>query len=195
MINKTFFYSLIFAGLMIFFSSMVTEAQNREALDQESTQTEQPQRPNLLKELDLTPDQVQQIRQLNQDRRAEKQAANRRLKAAKDALDSAIYGNEENNAEVQKRVRELHDARLEVLKNRVADEQNLRRILTPQQLGRFRELKQQYSQTQNQNRNSENGLNRNQNRNLNRNQNRDLTPRQQMRKQRRQNRRQQLLNQ
>ena len=180
--SKSFFYGFIFVCSIIFFSSPHIKAQNQTAFDEdrETTQTKQPKRPNLLRELDLTPDQIRRIRRLNQERRAEKQAAQQRLKDAREALDAAIYADRDNDAEVQARVRELHAARLEVLKNRVGSEQSVRRILTPQQLGKFRRLRQQYNQGNSGNTNVGNGLNRRQNRNL--------TPQQQRRLNRIENR-------
>src|SRR5687768_9322772 len=64
-------------------------------------------RPNLLKELGLTPDQLQQIRRMNQARRPLMEEAGRRVREANRSLDMAIYGDTLNEEDVAARLREF----------------------------------------------------------------------------------------
>src|SRR5688572_30592904 len=65
------------------------------------------QRPNLLAELGLSPEQVQQIRRMNRERRPVMMEAQRRMREANRHLDMAIYGDAVSDAEVQTRLKEF----------------------------------------------------------------------------------------
>jgi Spy/CpxP family protein refolding chaperone len=104
----------------------------------------QPQRPNLFRVLGLSPDQLQQIRKLNQERKPQMDAATLRLREANRALDEAIYADNLDEALVQIRLKDLQAAQAEVARLRFTGELQIRRILTPDQLTRFRELRKQF---------------------------------------------------
>jgi Spy/CpxP family protein refolding chaperone len=101
-------------------------------------------RPNLHKELGLSPDQVQQIRQMNQARRPLMEEAGRRLREANRALDMAIYADTLNEEDVIARLKEFQLAQAEVAKLRFRGELELRKVLTPGQLTKFRELRDRF---------------------------------------------------
>lgn len=108
---------------------------------------QQPERrPNLLQLLNLTPDQVRQIRVINQETRETARSANIRQRTARRALDAAIYADAPNEAEVDERARELGDAQADVIKTRASIEFRIRQVLTTEQLIRFRALRQQFEQ-------------------------------------------------
>ena len=104
------------------------------------------ERPNLLGELGLSPDQVQQLRRMNADRKPLIDAANKRLREANRSLDQAIYGDSVDPAEFQIRLKEFQDAQAEVARIRFESELNVRRILTPDQLVRFREVRRRFAE-------------------------------------------------
>ena len=141
---------LIFAGLFLVFSFSAAKAQNRmQQQTDENLQTDESRRPNLLRELGLTPDQIGQLRRLNQEYQPVLRESQRRLRDAKKALDEAIYADRDNEAEIQSRLREVQSAQMEVIKNRTLTERAVRRILTPQQLTKFRNLRGQFMQKNN----------------------------------------------
>jgi len=107
-----------------------------------------PKRPNLLAILGLSPDQQQAVRRINQRRKPLMEAATARLRAANQALDDAIYSDNVDEAVFQARLKEVHVAQAEVVKLRFTSELEVRKILTPDQLSRFRELRQRYQATQ-----------------------------------------------
>ena len=115
------------------------------ALGQEPQPTPDQQRPNLLQQLGLTPDQARQIRQINQQRKPQIDEAQSRVREANMALDKAIYADNVDESEVQARITDLQKAQAEVARIRFTNELAIRRILTPEQLGRFRELRQQFA--------------------------------------------------
>lgn len=101
---------------------------------------------NFLAQLGLSREQIQQIRRLNQERRPLMVAAQMRLRAANRALDEAIYSDTMSDADVDARTKELQDAQAEVVRIRSMSEFSIRKILTPEQLARFRELRAQFEE-------------------------------------------------
>lgn len=107
-----------------------------------------PPRPNLLQELGLTKAQIQQMRRMNSDLQPRMREAQRNLREANQALDEAIYADETSEEIIKERIRAAQQAQAEVLKNRVLMETSVRRILTREQLVKFREMRQQFAQKQ-----------------------------------------------
>ncbi len=105
------------------------------------------QRPNLLRELDLSREQIQQLRRLNQERNQLKKEAARRMREAKRDLDIAIYSDNFSEIDAAAKLKEFQIAQAEVAKIKFQDEMALRKILTPEQLSRFRQMKQRFEQT------------------------------------------------
>jgi Spy/CpxP family protein refolding chaperone len=103
-------------------------------------------RPNLLAELGLSPEQLQQIGRMNQERRPAMRNARRRMGDAARNLDMAIYADTVNEAEVRSRLKEFQDAEAELSRLRFESELSVRKILTPEQLVRFRELRRQFAE-------------------------------------------------
>lgn len=104
-------------------------------------------RPNLLRELGLTPDQMKAIRRLNMEKKADLQEAQQKAAEARRNLDFAIYSDTANDNEVKLRLDEFQKAQLEVIKIRSMVEYEIRKILTPDQVVRFRQLRQRFAQT------------------------------------------------
>ncbi|MEP6947160.1 MAG: hypothetical protein ABJA02_14665 [Acidobacteriota bacterium] len=107
-------------------------------------------KPNLLAQLGLSKDQMQQIRALNVERKPLMVAAQNRLRAANLSLDSAIYADAANDVDIEFRVKELQAAQSEVIRIRSANELAVRRVLTPEQLVRFREIRQKFDEVRRQ---------------------------------------------
>lgn len=141
------FYNLILAFLILAFAAGGVQAQQFSV--SKDGDNPPPPRPNLLQELNLSPAQIQQMRRLNQERKQEMQAAQFRLREANRALDEAVYANAEDEAEIQNRIKEVQAAHAEMIRNRTHLERAIRRILTPQQLARFRQLRDQFKQREN----------------------------------------------
>jgi Spy/CpxP family protein refolding chaperone len=102
-------------------------------------------RPNLVRLLGLSPAQARQIRQINQERKPQMEAATARLRAANQALDAAIYADSVDEDLFQNCLKEQQQAQAEVARLRFTSELAVRRILTPDQIARFRDLRQQFA--------------------------------------------------
>ncbi len=117
-------------------------AQNDPPPAEDVSRVEAPaERPNLLQNLGLQPEQIRQIRMMNRERKPVMEAAQQRLRESNRALDMSIYGDSLDEADVQMRLREFQQAQAEVARIRFQSEVELRKILTPDQLGRFRALR------------------------------------------------------
>ena len=102
----------------------------------------QPSRPGLLAQLNLTREQIHQIREINQRNRPQIREANQRLREANQNLDAAIYGDVADEADIQSKIKEVHAAHAEVVKLRTQTEFAVRKVLTTEQLAVFREIRQ-----------------------------------------------------
>ena len=115
-------------------------------------------RPNLIKELALTPEQAQQIRRMNQARRPLMEDAGRRLREANRALDMAVYADTLNEEDVAAKLKEFQLAQAEVARLRFRGELELRKVLTPEQLTKFRELRARFGRGREIRRNRRRGM-------------------------------------
>ncbi|HJS51336.1 MAG TPA: periplasmic heavy metal sensor [Pyrinomonadaceae bacterium] len=116
------------------------------SLAQENPQNPPPndERPNVLAQLGLSTDQVQQFRRVNAEHRPQMQAAQQRLREANRDLDIAIYSDSVSEEVFQARLRAFQEAQGEVTRLRFQNELAIRKILTPDQLTRFREIRRRF---------------------------------------------------
>lgn len=125
--------------LILAFAAFSVSAQNGPPADEASQFA--PERPNLLQNLGLTQDQIRQIRMMNRDRKPLMEAAQHRLRESTRALDQAIYGDRLDESEIQARLAAFQAAQAEVSRIRFQSEVELRKILSPEQLTKFRQLR------------------------------------------------------
>jgi Spy/CpxP family protein refolding chaperone len=92
--------------------------------------------------LDLTPEQVRQIRAIRRANRLQLQATRQRVRDSLAALDQAIYSDGANEAVVEQRAREVAEAQAAQVHLRAMTELSIRRVLTPAQLDTFRTFRQ-----------------------------------------------------
>ena len=103
------------------------------------------ERPNVLAQLGLTMDQVQQFKRKNAEHRPQMQAAQQRLREANRDLDMAIYADTVSEEDFQSKLRVFQEAQGEVTRLRFQNELSIRKILTPDQLTRFREIRRRFA--------------------------------------------------
>lgn len=141
---KLLFPVLVFTSLLMLTAASAFAQQQDTPPD--DAQAARPTRPNLLATLGLTPDQIQQIKQINRERRPPVQEAVRRLREANRALDAAVYSDVVDESEFQTRLTEFQAAQAEVARLRFQSELAIRKILTPEQIVRFRELRRKFAE-------------------------------------------------
>jgi Spy/CpxP family protein refolding chaperone len=96
-----------------------------------------------LRALNLTVDQLQQIRAIREESKEEWRAIRERLAQAYSALDDATYSDNVNEALITERAREVGVAQAAVARMRALTELKIRRVLTPEQLNTLRTMRQQ----------------------------------------------------
>ena len=104
---------------------------------------------SLMRHLNLTPEQRRRLREIRSQGEPEARGLARRVRLARRALDEAIYADASDEALVEQRVRELSDAQAALLRLRALTELKVGRILTPEQLQAFRELRRRAQHRQN----------------------------------------------
>jgi Spy/CpxP family protein refolding chaperone len=133
--------ALFFLLLLVISSSEKALAQTPGEPSPEAVQDDQTQ--NWQGALGLTPDQVGRIRSILQEKKVERQAIGQRLKQAQRALDEAIYSDNATEAVIEQRAREVAEAQAAQIHLRAVTELNIRRVLTPEQLTKFRTIRQE----------------------------------------------------
>ncbi len=137
-------FRLLFTLLFLTLGFTAVNAQND--ADAPKQQFDEPNRPQLLRELGLRQEQIRQIRLINGENKEKLREANFRLREARRNLDAAIYSDNADNLLVETKLREFQNAQAEVAKIRTLTELAIRKVLTPEQLVRFRELRQGFEQ-------------------------------------------------
>lgn len=119
-------------------------------------------RPNLFRELGLSVDQVQRIRTLNADLKPAREAARHQLRESNRELDQAIYAEVVDDATVANKLLRYQEAQAALAKLNFENELAIRKILTPDQLIRFREIRKRFAEARQniQRRRQENNRNR-----------------------------------
>lgn len=118
-------------------------AQEAPAPEQSETGRRPPRhRPDLLARLNLTPEQLARLREIRRQSETEARALGRRVRLARRALDEAIYADAFDERLVEERARELAAAQAALVNLRAQTELRVRRVLTPEQLQTFRDLRQ-----------------------------------------------------
>jgi Spy/CpxP family protein refolding chaperone len=101
-----------------------------------------------MQQLNLTPEQRAQLREIRNQDEPETRALTRRMRLARRALEEAIYSDASNEELIQQRTHELSDAQAALVQHRAATELKVRRILTNEQLQSFRNLRQEAQRRQ-----------------------------------------------
>lgn len=130
---------LLLLSLPLFAQAQEDEAQQNQARTTEQGQNNQD--ADLIRRLQLTPEQIRQIRQIRRESGEEMRLSRQALIQAQMALDEAIYADAVNETEVEKRAREVSAAQANVVRLRALTELRIRRILTPEQLVTLRKLR------------------------------------------------------
>ncbi|MFZ0751888.1 MAG: Spy/CpxP family protein refolding chaperone [Pyrinomonadaceae bacterium] len=130
----------------------------------------------MLRPLNITPDQEERIQAIYDEMAEERQAATRRLRLAHRALSEAIQSPTPNEALIEQRSKEVSDAQATTIRLRSLTEARILQVLTQEQRMKLRQLRAQ-AQTQRRNQQNQRGLGRDQNA-LRPNQTTPLTPRQ-----------------
>jgi len=98
--------------------------------------------PNLQEELNLTPDQIQKWRALNQELRPQEVAGTTRVKEARLALTEAMESPAPNEELIKQRAKELADAQSAMTQLNALRQARVLQILTPEQRVKLKEIRE-----------------------------------------------------
>jgi Spy/CpxP family protein refolding chaperone len=140
---------LLSGAVLLFFTGSAAIAQTPQTnpvqnpAEPAQTQTQPPQGNQFsdLRQLNLTPDQIQRIRAINFELRDERQAANLRLRQSRRALSEAVESPTPNESLISQRSREVAEAQANTIRLNSLAEARILQVLTPEQRIRVREMR------------------------------------------------------
>lgn len=94
-----------------------------------------------VRELNLTPEQREQIRMIREENRVERAAVNQRLRETNRALDEALDSDNPDQSVLEQKIREVSLAQAEAMRMRIVTEVKIRQVLTVEQRIRLKELR------------------------------------------------------
>jgi Spy/CpxP family protein refolding chaperone len=98
-------------------------------------------RSELMRALNLTPEQRARIAEIRRETEEQVRLNNVRLRRARRALEESIYAESADESAVEARAREVAEAEAARVRARADAELKVRRVLKPEQLVAFRELR------------------------------------------------------
>jgi Heavy-metal resistance len=98
--------------------------------------------PDLVQELQLTPEQRQKIRAIREETRNERTTVNQRLREANFALEQALYADNPDEVLIEQRLRDVTAAQAASTRMRIHTEIRIRQVLTREQVAIWRTLRQ-----------------------------------------------------
>ena len=96
-----------------------------------------------IRQLNLTPEQREQIRSIRENNKEERAAINQRLRETNRALDEALNAEDPIEGVIEQRVRDVAAAQAAAMRMRVLTEIRIRRVLTLEQRRILRTLQQE----------------------------------------------------
>ena len=96
-----------------------------------------------IRQLNLTPEQREQIRLIRQQTNVERAAINHRVGEANRALESALDSDNPDEAAVEQKMKDVAAAQAEAMRMRISTEVKIRRVLTVEQRTLLRSLRLQ----------------------------------------------------
>lgn len=157
------FFTLVATGVLLIAVSSL-RAQTPEP--QQTTDVVQQQRrqmnqiDQMLRPLNITPDQELRIQAIYAEMAEERQAANRRLRLAHRALSEAIQSPTPNEALIEQRSKEVADAQATTIRLRSLTEARILQVLTLEQRMKLRQMR---AEAQRRNQQNQRGFGRGQN--------------------------------
>jgi len=140
-----------FAFALFTLFPQAARAQTTAATPQQSAQQQEgaaaqvnPNDPvSLLGQLNLSQEQIGQMRAIQSESVPQARELTRRLNQARRALDEAIYSDAVDESLIEQRARDVAEAQAALVRLRAQTELRVRRVLTPEQLQTFRDLRHQ----------------------------------------------------
>lgn len=143
LMHRPWLSSILFVVLALF-ATGTADAQSGIVSQQDmntNQQTAPPEDP--ITQLNLTPEQRQQIRTIREQRKDDRATINARLRESRIALRRAMDAENPNEVQIEQLARELGEAQAASIRLQAVTEAKIRRVLNPEQLRILRELRAQ----------------------------------------------------
>jgi len=142
--NRT---NLISFAAMIFFAAIATCSVGYSQPQQQPPVSHEPQQGggggDPIRQLNLSPEQREQIRSIRQQTNVERAAINQRVGEASRALETALDSDNPEEAAVEQKMKDLAAAQADAMRMRISTEVKIRRVLTVEQRAILRTLRQE----------------------------------------------------
>ena len=96
-----------------------------------------------IRQLNLSPEQREQVRMIRQQTNVERAAINQRLGEANRALEMALDSDNPDEAAVEQKMKDVAAAQAEAMRMRISTEMKIRRVLTVEQRTLLRSLREE----------------------------------------------------
>jgi len=123
-------------------AAQTTQTENSSPMVQTQTADLPANQMTDLRPLDLKPDQIQKIREINRELKDERQAANFNVRQAQRRLTEAIESPSPDESLIAQRSREVAAAQANTIRLRSVTEARILQVLTPEQRTKLREMRQ-----------------------------------------------------
>ncbi len=131
-------------AVLVFFGALISVyAQTTEPTPGHPSPQQNPFAGDPIRQLNLTPEQREQIRAIREQNRNERAAINARLGQTNRALEEALDSDTPEQAVVEQRIREVSAAQADAMRMRIMTEVKIRQVLTSEQRTILRTLRHQ----------------------------------------------------
>lgn len=134
-------FTLIFPVILILLFGATVSRVNAQQPEQTNDGPQGPVVDDPIRELNLTPEQREQIRSIRQETQQERTSINLRLRESNRALQDALDSDNPDEATVEQLVRQVATLQGAQMRLRVLSEVRIRRVLTPEQRVVLRNLR------------------------------------------------------
>ena len=138
---------ILIAMLGCLSGAQVVSAQSEPQQQQTTPPPMQQQDGDPIRQLNLTPEQREQIRAIREDKKKERAEIAMRVREANRALEEALDSDTPDEAVVEQRMRDLGAAQTAAMRMRILTEVRIRKVLTREQLVILRGLRLQARRT------------------------------------------------
>ena len=131
---------------LVFFIAVPVIGQTVQPQETAAAGQQRPLAGDPIRQLNLTPEQREQIRTIREQNQKERAAINDRVRETNRALEVVLDSDSPEEAEVEQRMRDASAAQAAAMRMRILTEVRIRRVLTGEQRTLLRSLRQQAKQ-------------------------------------------------
>ena len=132
---------LVIAVIALISSAAISSQAQTEATEQPAATTHQRNFGDPVRQLNLTPEQREQIRTIREQNREERAAINQRVRETNRALEEALDSDATDQTVIDQRLQEVASAQADAMRMRIITEVKIRQVLSTEQRVMLREMR------------------------------------------------------